>query len=321
MINPLALLENPKLVVTIGDNEYTEFQSLSITKNVESIAGSFNISFAGVDPEIEIESEVEITYNDENVFSGFVEVIDSELTESGVNYKYSGRSNCGQLVGTSIEKAVEFKNKKADFIINQVLAPFDIKAVFDADAGDKIKKFSVEPSEDPASVIKKLVNMRKLLAYDDAGELLIAKSGDERSGATLSSGRYLAKKTTNVTNVYSNYTVIGNSNKIKAEALNNNINRYRPKIIVSSNKIDQATAQNRAEWQKQKDEGKKTTISVSGQGWLDDQGNILRINSIVSLDFLEINLAGNYLIQNITYNYSNSGTQIDMSLVNEDTYK
>ena len=150
--------------------------------------------------------------------------------------------------------------------------------------------------------------------------LVINNSTDIIAGGVISDDRFTIQDSTDISNLYSSYTVIGNGTNVSSTVKNSEVKRYRPKIIIADTKVNKKSAQNMAEWEKQKAVGNHITTSVSGSGWSDDEGNLFDINKLSPLESKRLNISKNVLIKSVTYQYNSSGEKIQMSLVDKNTY-
>lgn len=304
----------------IGSEKYTKFLSISITKSIENIATGFTVSFVG---KLDFEADTEITIKKDDVILvvGLIEVIDrSEST--GITTTIRGRSKSGQLIGGSIFGESEYKNKKVNYILKKIIGLYDIDIAFVGDMGNPIDKFTIEPSEDPYSAIVRLLKLRNLIAFDENGMLTVRESSDVTYSDTISRDNFNISSSENFSNLFSEYTVVGNGDQRNITYTANNylVSKYRPKKIIAETKIDKDTAKKMAEFELQKAIGKSKTGRVDGYSWNQPNGELWKINSISPVESENTNLIKNMLISTVDYNYSNAGETISISLVGENTF-
>lgn len=306
----------------INSTVYDKFTTLSIQNSVESIANGFTLTFAGDNlPVINAEDSIIVEYDGTQMLTGFIE--NENANDSlGTKVSYTGRSNSGQLIGPSVEGISEFKNKKLDYILKEIIKPFGLQVNFISDVGTKIDKFTIEPSEDAYSAIARLLKLRNMIGYDINGVLTVRNSYDVSYQDTIDSTNFIITVSKNYSNLYSSYTVIGSGKQktIKYIAKNPNVKKYRPKTIIADTKIDQDTAKKQAEFEMQKANGKSLSVTASGSSWKQKNGELWSINGVAPVYSKAGKLSENMLISSILYSYSTSGEKISMTLVSENTF-
>lgn len=305
----------------IDNRKFLEFSSLAISKSIENIATGFTVSFAGK-IDFEVDTEILIKKNGYILCEGYVEKI-SRSESSGITTVIQGRSKSGQLIGGSIMGESEYKKKKVDYILQKIIEPYNIDITFIGSMGNPIDKFSIETGEDPYSAIKRLLNLRNLIAFDEQGVLTVRESSDVSYADTIDKNNFHITSNEDFSNLYSEYTVVGNGDQknIKYTANNYLVNKYRPRKIIADTKVDKDTVKKMAEFELQKAIGKSLTGSATGFSWTQPNGEFWKINSIAPADSFNTNLVKNMLIASIDYNFSNDGEKISMNLIGEDTYK
>lgn len=335
-----ALLEDVE--VLIGGVPYSGWESVSITKNLESFSGGFSV--AVMDRWRELVEAWAIKPGDlctvliggEPVISGWVDGIDTNFDKESRTITVKGRDKAADLVDCSIvTKESQFKDKTLTDIANALCAPFGISVTAETDVGKPFDKWDVTQGETVFENLEKAAKLRGvLLISDEFGNLKITRAGALRAIDSLIQGENIlsAQATYDDSNRFSDYVVKGQKKgtdkKHGKDAAHNEdkandagVTRYRPLLVTAEGGADKDTAKGRAQWEATTRAGQAFRATIDVCGWRQSSGLLWKVNQLVFVSCGFAGVIGDLLISGITYEKSeDQGTVTHMELVRPDAF-
>jgi prophage tail gpP-like protein len=132
-------------------------------------------------------------------------------------------------------------------------------------------------------------------------------------------------------NRHSEYTVKGQNRegsgeenlRIKEQARDSGVRRYRPKLIVHETDTDKQRARERAHHEKERCAGKGTGATITVQGWRDGAGALWTPNTLVFVASpILMHLVQDMLIESVGFTQSSKGgTETKLKLVDPRAYR
>jgi prophage tail gpP-like protein len=328
-------MSNVKL--KINDLIYTGWQSVMVVRSIETMAGRFSLNLTDNAPFVVPKSSaVELFLNDEKIISGYSDSINYEISSNEYSLSIDGRDKTGDLMDCStLIPSQELINVTLKEIIDSVIEPFGITAIYNQNPADKFKKFSLQ-QESAYEAIERATRLRGVLASSNQdGQIIIQEYGAQRANDSIVMGLNVlsASSRFNDINRFSEYLVYGQQSGDDDLSLNEimrpqgfskdfGISRYRPKIVIAEGSINTAMAQKRAEWEAAIRAARAVDIEVTLQGWTQSSGNLWRENMIVKTILPDHGINSDMLIKEISYSLDlNSGEKTRIILVRPDAYK
>jgi prophage tail gpP-like protein len=234
----------------VNGREYRGWKSIRVTRSIESISGSFELSvserWSGLEapwPIVE-EDACELAVNGVPVITGYVDKRSLEYGPEDHSLTVSGRDRAGQLVDCSaVLDSWEFKGINLLTLAERLAKPFGIKVSVGAGvnpqgvslktgkrgsvtgagatgkaAGLKIpnppSKFTVNPGDSAFEILERACRQAGILPVSDgAGGLVLTRSGTERTATRLVQGVNILKASADfdASARYSRYVVRGQS--------------------------------------------------------------------------------------------------------------
>lgn len=325
---------------------YGGWKSLQVDLSMNQFAGAFGFTATDLFPgnlgrwQIKMGDECEVVLNDHTLITGYVDQVNIGYDAVSHNIQISGRDKIADLVDCSfIEPSNEWKNISIESIIKKLCLPYNIDVVIDAsvaaEAAKKETEFKINEGETVADAILRLCENKAMLPLTIGdGKLTLTRAGATRTSDMLVFGENI--KTGNLVqndmDRFSNYIVkaqgSGNDNLSLTDYVqptgrlsDNVIHRYRPTVILSDKKIDNAGAKDLARWEARNRAGAGRSLDYIVQGWLQSNGDPWQINRIVEVkdDFLNINKE--YLISQLSFSLNEGGSETNIFLVHPDTYE
>jgi prophage tail gpP-like protein len=108
----------------------------------------------------------------------------------------------------------------------------------------------------------------------------------------------------------------------KFELRDSNITRYRPLIVVAEGQSNTATARERAAWERTTRAANSIQLNYTVPGWASGlSGALWKPNTLVPVTDVLLGIAGDFLISEVSYEISDSGSITTMRLAPPDAFK
>lgn len=138
--------------VKVKGRFFRDWNNLLVTKELESVAGSFEFNLVSTDSEwfpVMEGDKVEIFYKTTPLITGFVDYIGPDLDSDDRTIIVSGRDNTCDLVDCTYDnKKTEFKGvHRIDSIAKELISQFDMDLITELEAIPALKNFKYDPGE------------------------------------------------------------------------------------------------------------------------------------------------------------------------------
>ena len=296
--------------IIVDGQSFDGWTTVSITKNLESIANSFSIGlfdkFEGIKENWPFKHGqiVQINIGTERVFTGYIEVIQPEFGPKRRGFIIAGRSKAGDLIDSYHEGPSEYKNITLTNLAKELIAPFGLK-VFESVEPKIINKFAVKPGETIFEALDRAAREQGLCFISTrAGNIRLTRAARERSFSSLEqninlkfgSGIYDASQRHNSYTVKAQTAGLPDffgplASQAEGQAFDLGITRHRPFIMVSESSADSGKAKIRAEWEASSRLAKATRVNTQVVGWTQEDGSLWGINQVIAFtsSFLGLN--------------------------------
>lgn len=312
----------------VNGREFSGWLTASVSRGIERAAGDFRLSVSerwpgSDDPDIKIGDICQVVVGAEKVLTGYVSLIRIEYDSETKSIIVEGKSRTADIVRSSILEATPYNDRKLEDIARELVAPFGISVRAEVDTGPPI---TLKPRQGDTvfGAISDAVNMKGLLAYDDAdGNLVLGRVG------ALSADQPLVQRG-NATNVasgtvvqtdedrFSTYKVVGqdvgtdfntaeDSAGPSATIEDPNIRRYLPLVIMAEKAADKAFCRERAIWERARRIGNSIPLQYDVNGWRQVSGLLWQPNMMVSVDDEIGKVSGRFVISEVTWSYGPAG--------------
>jgi len=343
-ISPDALLGG--VSVFANGQAYSNWASVSISRGLNSLAGSFNLSFVDKWKQLNqpwplkpgVLCNVKIGL--EPVLTGYIDSLSPSISSNERGFEISGRDRTADLVDCSaVYPTGSFKNQRIEAIAAILCQPFGIQVVSNLTTSTPFKSWNVKQGETVFENLSRAAAQQgALLNTNELGQLYITNRADlssvSKSTTDLVQGKNLLEVSAvfDDTERFNEYTVKGQTagddafNGVVAsqpfgKAVDSNIERYRPLIVFADGSVDTANAQKRANWEATVRSAKALKVNAKVSGWTKDDGTLWKYNEMVFLVAPYVGLNALMLITDVTYNKSVSdGTSTSLSLTRIDAF-
>ena len=324
----------------INDKIFSGWATVNVTRKVNGLVSSFNATvtnkFSYVQDPVEFRENqnVKITLGDLPCFDGFIENISLNVDANQRSVVLSGRSKSLDIVDCSYVGPTQYKSVNFANFIQDIIRPFGIVAVFKSDPSVEID-VDIAQAETVGRVIDRLIREQRLIVYPSFdGDLIFDINRKVNSGARIFEGINLLSGSVNrdINKRFSDYILKAqvrrieggqgeNTNQNKIESIiDEEIDRYRPMVLVTDNSSGTVSIRNRAIYEKDKRISESQTFTVRVQGFCKPNGDLWDINELVELRSNSLDYTGQLLIDSVVFRKTNSGNITEMDLINPDAY-
>lgn len=331
----------------IGGQMFTGWQSASITRSIEKIAGQFELGIVkpvGVDlGQLSPGHALVLMINGQNVITGWLDEFSADVSDKDFTLKITGRDKTGDLVDcAAIRKGGAWSGRSLASIAADLCQPFGISVrwdVTDANAAKPFGTFKLEHSETVYEALGRAARQRGVLMTSNAnGELVFTQAGTASAG-NLELGQTLLSLNynNNWQDRFSLYRVcghhhgggdLGDSMSVdqvagpQADVIDPAVTRYRPTLKIADHNVTQQTAWARADHERRHAIAKSTRVTATVPGWYRADGQLWDVNSVVSVTAAAIGInALPLLIVVVEYSLSdNDGLTAQLTLAPREGY-
>ena len=318
---------------------FSNWQSIDVDRSINSISGRFTISYVDRSKngesnwDIKCGDDCELVLDGETVISGFIDILQVDLSSENRVLTITGRDKSGDLVdsGTLLDEKAFIGSNLKD-MATQVIGTFRVPVSAQGEAANRqIESASVQYNETIYEFISRVAHYQGVLCYSNRkGEIVFSDVATTvsdsisfknkiiritgKSDSSKLFQQYIA--VTHTTSVYE-----GHKNVI-AISPDENIKKPRFKTFIIPSGTTYENAKARADWEKAIHIARSFKANVTLLGWTNSQNEIWDVNQLVYLDADESGIkSGSYLIESIKYSLSERGKQTDLTLVLPDSYK
>jgi len=321
-----------------GGNVFHGWKSVSITKDIESMADSFSLtlddSFQGKGFTISPFTSCEIKIGQETILRGFIDSLEPSFGKGTRSITVQGRSKAGDLIDCNWEGQSQFSDLELIEFAKILTGPFFIQ-VFSNVNSDKIGKFSIRQDEKIFEILNRAAKLQGFFwVSTPQGNIRLTRANRRRAVSQLQQGVNLISGNVrfDVSQRFSRAVVRGQapasigilgavSAQAEGIAFDRGVPRYRPLVIIAESSVDSKKAEKRAQWELANSIAEGMLITVGVQGWRQQDGSLWEVNQVTRLAAPFLGLNEDVLIKTLTFEISNNGgTTTSMTLVRPDSF-
>lgn len=338
-----------EISLEVGGKIYRGWQDVSVTRGIETIAGSFSL---GVSERWETRGEpwpilegepCTVRVAGAAVITGFVDERSPSFSPDSHAVTVRGRDAAGDLVDSSVElDRWEFSDVDVLTLAKKICAPFAIGVKLQAglvlSAVTIPKRFSIDPGDTAFSALEHLCRTAGVLPVSDGlGGILLTRGSNTRATTeivegvnVLSAGARFA-----LAGRFHTYKVLGSHRgsdnlsgnaaaRVRGTATDPGVPRTARTLLVRpEGNVTPAQAKTRAEWEATTRAAKAVTVTTTVPGWRQSDGKPWPVNAVVGVKLPTLGLAAvDMLIAQATYSASISeGTTTQLELRRADAYR
>lgn len=334
-------------VLLIDGKEYAGWTRLEVQRGIEQIAGGFVLQltsrYPGVDIPVQLREGLacEVKLGSDLVISGYVDDFETDDTDTSSQIRLAGRDKTGDLVDCSaIYKTGQWRGVKLDTIVADICKPFDIKVLVapGTNVAGVFKRFALEEGEKAFDAIDRACRLRAVLVTSTpAGELLICTAGTADSGVALIEGVNMKKFNSKHSwkERHSEITLKGQvpgddqengaaAAHLRASAKDDEINRYRPLVVMAEHGTSNKALADRATWETNVRMGRGKRGGCTVVGWRTgkdgQEGPLWQPNTLVQVTSARMNIDRQLLIVSCSYQLTEQGRVCDLTFARPEAF-
>lgn len=290
--------DTARIAVTVRGVAYEGWLQSEVQRELESIAGTFSIPVAlvpGQPPDIKRQDEVQIYIGQTLVLSGFVLAAEPFYRRGDCGVRVVGRDRTGDLVHcTAVHGGGQWRNATLERIAKDLLGPFKLGLVVDADIGPPITDFKLGHAETVKDALSRAARLRGVLVSgDNAGRVLLTKAGTRLFAGSIVRGLNVVEMQGLGSDEqrHSVYTAYGQRNAatdfesargLKAQATDTEMLRYLPLVINADGNTTQDELQRLVDHTARVRRGHSLGYRYTVEGWT-WQGQAWPVNERVAI--------------------------------------
>ena len=303
-----------KLELKIDNRKYSGWENVTINKSIQSIAHNFSMNIFNADGiSIEDDDLIKILIDDKIFFTGYLDDMVIGISNVKKPLSISGRSKAGDLIDCNISENKQYNKQNIKQIISDLVKPFNI-SVSSSLTLEPLEIFNTKVGETYFDAINRLCKQTNTLPIsDDFGNIEIVKNEQNKSSIVLKDSDFkelnLPKKLSKRFSkyIYKKEGIV--TDVTDGSVTDDTVLRFKPFVGVNTEDKDN---QDLAKWQLNHNKVSEISLTAVVKGW------DLEINTIVKLETEIVN--NSFLIKDITYSKSDSGTISNVTFVSKDLY-
>ncbi|MEX2630034.1 MAG: hypothetical protein WD341_08860 [Tistlia sp.] len=331
------------IVLNVGGTEHGGWKSLAVTRSLEELAGSFDLTVSDRWPgstagkRIAPGDACTVSLGGELLVSGYVDDVRPRIDADSHEVAFKGRDRTADLVDCSpaLEPG-EWRNLQLTQLVAAIAEPFGIAVTSQVSVGEPFATFRLEQGETAFEAIDRAARQRKVLATSDgAGGLVLTRAGAGaraavalRVGDNVLSGEAVYSQRDR----FSTYVIKGQqpgddawgettAAHVRAEARDPGIRRHRPMTLIADQPGGEASQQARVEWEARTRAARGRRVEISVQGWRQGEaGPLWRPNVLVDCHHPDLGVETDLLVSSVTFERGGNGTITRLSLLPADAF-
>lgn len=333
--------DSGKAELMIAGYRYGGWKLVRVARSIEQMAGSFELEISERWPgqreanPIKPGAACQLLLDGEVVSTGWVDEVMPDIDASRHRVGVQGRDKTADLVDCSaIYKSGQWHNVKLDRLASDLIKPFGIDLVVEADVGSAFSSFSIQEGETVFECLERAARLKAVLLTSNVnGDLVITRAGKTQLDHPLVEGKNIkaARGQFSHRERFSNYTVKGQG-RLGADgdqahagpagrSTDPNIKRYRPLIVLADGHSHNASLRDRAEWERNVRQGRSARGSITVQGWRHPGGKVWQPNTLVTVTSPTLWLKNaTLLVVGATYSLDERGTLTELAVANPNAF-
>lgn len=318
----------------IGGEIYDGWTRMEVQDSIEQVSGAFVLQltsqYPGKDLPVHLREGLacEVLLGNDLVVTGHIDEYETDDTETSSSVRVSGRDKTADLVDCSaIYKTGQWRGVKLEVIVADIARPFGITVAIDTgtDTGEVFKRFALEEGEKAFEAIDRAARLRAVLVTSTAeGNLLLTTASSTETGLQLAEGVNMRKFSSKHSWKERHSEIIlkgqqpGDDHEsgevvahMKAAAQDQEIDRYRPLVVMSEHGTSTKALGDRAAWEIKVRMGRGKRGECTVVGWRTgrdgQEGPIWRKNTLVQVISERMQIDQQMLIVSCSYQITEQG--------------
>lgn len=321
--------------MAINGKVFVGWSSVEVTHDIAALCSSFTI---GIAPSGKVHDDfyqgapVELGMGKQPILTGYIDSTSEEVTANSHSLRVEGRDKASDLVDCDVyELPTEYKGVSYADICAKVCRQFGLNFESAAELDFKPRVYKFEPSLTAAETLIKIGRRAGVYfrSKSDGSIRAVSQTGFTENPTLLEEGTNLLsiKRTLNQARLYSRYIVLcqafgkgswgkGAKTNIIRTAVDEKVERYRPKVFSSASAESAAEAEDFAKWQRCQGRTKGFRVTLGVQGWLDSTGRPWVPGQLVRVRSTKLSLDEQLLTARVSLRFGISvGSVTSMELI------
>ena len=317
--------------IEVNGSIYEGWQAFSMKRSIKDAASSFSLEVTeefgafGEGFVLSAGDECLIAIDDEPVLTGYIDSYSTSIDESDHTVSVSGRSRTADLIDCSaMNEPANFFNQSLLQIAKALVSPFGLEVI----AGERvefpvIEKFELNQGESPYQAIERLARKNQTLVTDDIdGNLVLTNASSDRYSVDLELYKS-AEVTRDYSDRFSIYLTKAQqhgadfqdpllASQVSAQVTDQEITRFRPKIIRAEGSATPAEALRRCTHERNRNIVESINLSIEVQGFTNSAGDLWMPNRLMWIVDEVLGIEHEFLLHTVEYNQSEAGTTCNL---------
>ncbi|MGE4292396.1 MAG: phage baseplate assembly protein [Desulfovibrio sp.] len=332
-----------ELTLSVDGRIWSGWKSVSVTRSVEAVAGSFSISLldrwseemSSLPLTVDMDCVVEI--GGDPVITGAIDEVGAEISAQGRAFTVSGRDRTAELVDCSaVHDPGEWSGLDLPDLASRLAELFGVRVLNLAPRGEKFSVCKIQPGETAYEVLERHCRLRGVLPTSDtSGNLVLALPGAASCDEALVEGENVLSASARFSRKdrFSDYFVRGqaqgtdesygaNVAHVKGAAQDHGLRRWRPLLLTAEGQTTSRSARERARWEAVVRAARAARCTVTVQGWRQraGRGELWPVNAVLPVRIPSVRIEGEMLITQVRYSLSGSGSVTELELARPDAF-
>lgn len=315
------------------------WKSINIRRGMSQVAGTFELGLTerwkGQDTPRPIKrgQSCKVSVDGQVVVTGYVDDANIDYDDKSHSITVTGRDATGDLVDCSAPSK-QFSLFTLVEIAEQLCQPFGVGVINATETGKPFQRMKNDEGDTVFETLESAARVRAVLLLSDGkGNLVLSRASNKRISTRLVLGENIKAGQLNSSDKdrYSEYTVKGQtvgtddwSGEAAAhpegKATDKSITRHRPLTILSEDQTDQASAQERAEWERNVRFGRSQTVTYTVRSWFHESG-LWAPNVLVAVEDAFLGLDCDLLLTEVALILDKDGSRTELTLCPRETYE
>lgn len=312
---------NPEhILIQAAGGGHDSWKTVSITASIKEAARSFTVTAAEQPGQwvFPPDSPVTIFANGELVLTGYVDKYNPSISATDHSVSITGRGKAADMIDSAAIHDKGYMENKTPDQIGKELDKFGV-GIKAQDKLEKIPYFQIYQGESMFRAMDRALRDQggHMMGKADGSVDIVTKAGKKRHVGGLIEGFNILQGSATLSgnNRFSDYIVKGQgrlgsdekSLRVKEQAKDPGVKRYRPKLIINEGDTDKKRAKKRAETEKNRRAGESVKCSITTQGWRDEAGKLFEPNWLIYVHSPALKISGDMLIEKITFKQDSEG--------------
>lgn len=319
----------------VNGADYGGWKTVSITAGLDRQARDFDLEVTSRWPgKVDVQRRIapfdscQVLIGSDLVLTGYVDATPISYDKGTLKVGVKGRSKTADLVDcAAVNEPGQWSGRRVEDIIREMIAPYGVGMVVEADTGDAVSTHQIEQGETVFEGIDRLISARAMLSTDDArGRLVLTRTGRLRATTPLVYGENIlaCNAPLDCKDRFSQYVVKGqaigtdanfaSALTVLATAEDRGVPRRRVMIKKQSGDAADKYARLEARWEAASRSGKSYKVTYTVQGWRQRDGSLWLPNQLVTVRDPIVGYDTDLLIGEVTYSLDDKGTLCQMTV-------